>query len=68
MEFTDVAYLEDTDFSGKELNIKGHADMIWDFSKFDVEKYKDIQKTFKIEYLPKNPIVIDMKTCNDYKY
>lgn len=52
----------------KELNFSGHADMIWDFSNFDPEKYKDVQKSFNIDLLPSNPIVVDMKTCNDSKY
>lgn len=48
-----------------EMNFYGHCDMVWDFSKLNVEKFKDIKKTFCVDKLPKNPIVIDMKTCND---
>jgi hypothetical protein len=56
------------DVSSKELNFYGHADMVWDFSKFNPEKYNGFKKGFNMELLPKNPVVVDMKTINDYGY
>lgn len=57
-----------------ELNIYGHADLILDFSNFDVDKYsaqKDsgpkynlVDRTFDPNHLPKKPIVVDMKSVN----
>jgi hypothetical protein len=52
----------------KEMNIYGHADMIWDFSRLDVEKYKGIALAFNLGDIPKAPVVVDMKTCKDTKY
>lgn len=52
----------------EDLNFKGSADMILDFSAFDPERYGDIRKTFNIDNLPTTPIVVDMKTCNERTY
>jgi len=52
----------------KELNFYGHADMIIDFSVLKEDRFGDITKAFSMESLPKNPFVIDMKTCNDFKF
>ena len=50
--------------SAPELNMVGHADIILDYSKFDPEKYNSLIRSFNMEDIPKNPIVIDMKTIN----
>jgi hypothetical protein len=52
----------------KELNIFGHADLILDFSKIDVSLFKGTVLGFNKDNLPINPVVIDMKTCNDYRF
>jgi hypothetical protein len=52
----------------KELNIRGHVDLIIDFSKLDADKYKKMVVDFNIDNLPKKPVVIDMKTMNDYRW
>jgi CRISPR/Cas system-associated exonuclease Cas4 (RecB family) len=52
----------------EELNIAGHADLVLDFSHFDPSKYIGVRKAFNEEVLPKKPIVIDMKTCNDWQW
>jgi len=48
----------------EELNIKGHADLILDFSNFDVDIFKNVRISFDKRFLPVNgkPIVGDMKT------
>lgn len=58
-----------------DLNIFGHADLILDFSEFDVDRYsshgednkgyKLVDRTFDPANLPKKPIVVDMKSIND---
>jgi len=56
-----------------ELNIFGHADLILDFSNFDVDRYSKaneegsnpVDRTFDPLDLPKKPIVVDMKSIND---
>ena len=46
----------------------GHADDVLDFSRFDGSRYKNIKKTFDINKLPKKPVVVDMKTINDFRF
>lgn len=58
-----------------ELNLFGHADLILDFSNFDVDKYSShgdgsqnmnlVDRTFDPKDLPSSPIVVDMKSIND---
>lgn len=55
----------------KALNFRGHCDQILDFSKFDPEKYKSgtaVDVLFKVEDLPKKPIVLDMKSINSFNF
>lgn len=52
----------------EEMNFSGHADMIWDFSNFKENKFEGVDNQFSIDLLPKKPIVVDMKTCNDRKF
>jgi PD-(D/E)XK nuclease superfamily len=64
---------DEIDVISEELNFKGHCDMILDFSskQFDPEKYTNYQSEysyFKLDALPKNPIVVDMKTANNYAF
>jgi hypothetical protein len=56
------------DVEDKEMNIYGHADMILDFSNFDPARYSGVQCSFLPEYLPTEPIVVDMKTINHFDY
>lgn len=59
----------------EELNVFGHADLILDFSNFDVDKYSShgehnsnaniVDRTFDPKDLPSSPIVVDMKSIND---
>lgn len=51
----------------EELNFAGHIDMILDFSKFDENIY-DIRKTFNSDLLPKEPVVVDMKTAGEWQF
>jgi len=51
-----------------ELKLKGNADIILDFSNFDPGKYKGVRKTFNELVFPKKPIVVDMKTINDWSW
>ncbi|MFW6173467.1 MAG: PD-(D/E)XK nuclease family protein [Elusimicrobiota bacterium] len=64
---TDFQYKEVTVYS-EEMNLCGHADLIVDFSKLSTDRYKGILWDFNIDQLPQNPIVIDMKTMNDYRW
>jgi len=52
----------------KDLNLYGHADMILDFSEFDKEMFLGTSLAFDVDHLPKTPVVIDMKTMNDYRF
>ena len=52
----------------EELNMFGHCDMVLDFSNFDDKKFDGVKKSFNLVDLPKNPIVIDMKTSNDFGF
>ena len=51
----------------EELNMHGHADMIWDFSNFDVSKYEEFIP-INVSELPKKPIVVDMKSIKNQKF
>ena len=52
----------------KELNMKGHADIVLDFSKFDVSKFGEISLLFDVNNLPTGQVVVDMKTANDWRF
>lgn len=55
----------------KELNMRGHADLIVDFSspKFDPSEYIKCKKNgLSLDLLPKKPIVIDFKSINHFDY
>ncbi len=57
----------------KELNFKGHADIILDFSKFDPKMFSEAEKEgfsvmFDPKHLPKGIVVIDMKTVGSNAY
>jgi len=58
----------EVDVFEESLNFYGHCDMIWDFSNFSEDKFKGIKASFDKSLLPSGPIVVDMKTCNDYKF
>lgn len=64
---------DELDVDAPELNFHGHADMILDFSspKFDPERYLPYANDnfgFSLNDLPKVPIVVDMKSANQYKF
>ena len=67
----DFEYHEITVYD-KELNFRGHVDQIIDFSKFPGGKtYKEgrpVKVLFKDEDLPKEPIVVDMKSINAFGF
>lgn len=55
----------------EELNFRGHCDLILDFSRFDPSRYSEgnpVPFVMKLEDLPQEPIVVDMKTCNSFKF
>lgn len=52
----------------EELNFSGHADCILDFSRFDPSKYEGVRQHFNMKTLPKRPVVVDMKTCNEWSW
>jgi hypothetical protein len=55
----------------KELNFYGHCDQILDFSKFDPAMFSQgnaVDVLFRVEDLPKKPIVLDMKSINSYSF
>lgn len=52
----------------EEMNLTGHVDIILDFSKLDVEKYKGVRKNFNADVFPKNPIVVDMKSIGSWQW
>ena len=54
--------------SAPELNLKGHSDLILDFSKLNLQKFKDAGILYDGSNLPTEPVVADMKTCNDYTF
>lgn len=60
---TEFEYLENN-VADEELNFKGHADLVLDFSSFEAEKFDGVRQAFNVANLPQNSIVIDMKTIN----
>ena len=52
----------------KDLNMYGHADMILDFTVLPEDKFKEVKVTFDIKEFPTKPIVVDMKTCNNFAF
>ena len=50
----------------EELNFRGHADIILDFSRIkdDGLEFKGVRSSFNIDHLPMTPVVVDMKTIN----
>ena len=52
----------------EELNLRGHVDMILDFSRFDPSIFNSTPVSFDVGNFPKSPIVVDMKTMNDYRW
>ena len=54
--------------SSKELGMHGHADMILDFSALEKDKFDGIKATFDMTEFPSKPIVVDMKTCNNFAF
>jgi len=56
-------YLETAIYS-EELMMKGHVDLILDYSNFDLDKFNPVTSSFNDKFLPKknDEVVIDMKT------
>jgi hypothetical protein len=70
--FSDFRY-DEVLVEDKELNFRGHADIILDFSRFDGtlfdESVKDgLAKFFNARDLPKGIVVVDMKSCGKNSY
>ena len=61
-------HYDEINVTSKELNFIGHADLILDFSRLNPDRFAGVRQMYKIEELPKNPIVIDMKSCNHYDF
>jgi len=64
-EYNEISVVEN------DLNFYGHADIILDFENFDASRFSEgnpVKVLFNPDDLPKKPIVIDMKTCNDNKF
>jgi len=59
---------EEVCVSSEEMNMFGHVDLIVDFSNLDVSRFDGVPVSFDIDKLPKTPVVIDMKTMNDYRW
>jgi len=59
---------EEVCVESEEMNMFGHVDLIVDFSNLDVSKFNGVPISFDVKNLPKSPIVIDMKTINDYRW
>ncbi len=59
-------YLETQVFS-KELNMKGHADIILDCDNLKEDRFKEIRSSFNFKHLPQKgeKAVIDMKSIGD---
>jgi hypothetical protein len=64
---TDFYYAE-IDVVSEELNFYGHCDMILDFSRFDPARFEGVKSSFIPEYLPKRPVVLDMKSINMFNF
>jgi len=54
----------------KELNFYGHVDQVLDFSKFNNDEFDkyDIPLKFNPSNLPKEPVLVDMKTINSNQW
>ena len=52
----------------EDLNMIGHADLVLDFSRLDEKSFNGVRKSFALDELPKEPIVADMKTINDWQF
>ena len=52
----------------EEFRFVGHADQILDFSNFDHTLYGDLKTSFNPGVLPRHPVLVDMKTCNDFGF
>ena len=61
-EYMEVAVIRE------DLNFKGHADMLFDFSNITSDSFKDCRLGFNIDSLPKGLVVCDMKTCNSNSF
>lgn len=64
---TDFNYLESKVFSD-EINMSGHADLILDFNNLDISRFKGVYNSFDNDICSKGIAVVDMKTCNEWKY
>jgi CRISPR/Cas system-associated exonuclease Cas4 (RecB family) len=55
---------QETKVFSEEFLIKGQADLILDFSNFNIEKFNDVNVSFNKKFLPKkgDDVVVDMKT------
>jgi hypothetical protein len=53
-----------------ELNMRGHADLVFNCNKLDIERFKPVPVTFNKKYLPQeNKIVVgDFKTINSRQW
>jgi hypothetical protein len=54
-----------------DLNFHGHCDQILDFSQFDSSMFKEgnaVDVLFRMEDLPRKPIVLDMKSINSHSF
>jgi len=61
-EYIEVAVVRE------DLNFRGHADMIFDFSNITENSFKDCRSSFNKEFLPQGTVVCDMKTCNSNSF
>jgi hypothetical protein len=52
----------------EDINMHGHVDAILDFSQFDPKIYNGTRPSFNMDLLPKEPIVVDMKTISDWQW
>jgi len=59
---------EEVCVSSEEMNMFGHVDLIVDFSNLDSTRFDGVSLGYDADLLPKTPIVIDMKTMNDYRW
>ena len=66
---TDFEYYE-TSVEAPELNMKGHADVVYNCEKLDPDKFKDVSVTFNKKYLPLGDkrVVGDFKTINSRQW
>lgn len=58
----------EVDVVSEELNFYGHCDLILDFSNFNPSKFDGVSQRYMPEYLPKKPVVVDMKTINMFDF